>query len=274
MKSILAIVPFVMLTSFAHAEKAGENFKAKISLLQEQIVQGEPLVLKYSFQNISGQHSSFTHHSDAREWMTLKITSSEGKSINLAQDFRPAPGTNYGYGGTALTLLDSDSRIEGKIVLGQWTRFRYPGKYQIEVRLTPFPSSRGTKQKEVFIEKFQVTVKPVSVYRLQRLAEKYLKQIRKTGGEEQIIALQCLFSLPDFSARNQWEDLVSNETDEIVLQEIGEQLNRIGEGSAFNLLRVLDQKRQEKLDKDPHYLQLRQEAEEADRKEREKDASP
>ena len=226
----------ILLSAISFAEVPTKNFKIQMELQSSEVLQGEPLILKYAIKNVSGIRFEWNMEHDPRDYMKVKVKTKSGKNVNLMWDFRSLPSQTTHTGMSSNTDLDSGVNREGKIVLGQWVQFNRPGTYEVEVELAAPVRSSFYDGKERFFKTFEVVVKPISRPKIFKLGEKLLKDSQTLKWDEQIIALQSLFSLPESMASELWRTLIQKPLDCNGDNEVREQLTRIGTSLSRGIL--------------------------------------
>ena len=232
----------MFIKSNSLAQVPTKDFIVKIELQRSEVIQGEPLILRYAIKNISGIPVDWNMEHDPRDYLKVKVKTKSGRNVNLTWDFRSIPSQRTHTGMSSDPRLDSGVNRQGKIVLGQWVQFNRPGTYEVEIELTPPIRSSYYDGKERFTKAFEVVVKPFSSVKLRKLGEEYLKQSFSTKEEDRMIALQSLFSLPESSASELWRTLLQKPLGVNEHNEVREQLERIGSSLTRGLFDVLAEK--------------------------------
>lgn len=278
---------FLVLLVFlaGHSSAQLPPLECNISLVENTIYPYEPVVVHYRFHNASmkalkiyTEDDPALLHRQIKKPNWINFTSFNPFKPNTFSDARDQSKYEAQEIGltVAMRTLVPGGTLEGDYVLSQDYEFRSPGNLKFTVGISlPAKSANAwcTERGYEFRTQKVLTLKilPVSRARLLKTATKWYKEVNQSHGEKKRIALEVLFSLPEWSALNYWTDLAQNSTSEC-LRGVGEQLKRLGTERANSLLQIVDNRLMDELEKDPQYLQSRREAEEADKKEREKDA--
>ncbi len=238
------------LAAHASSDNLGV-LSAKVSLLSKpSIVQGEPIVLRYSVQNNSEQKIGVSWGKTDGRVFTLTSQSGATRTIEQKQS------SSEGFHVVTDPFMRSGGSYEAYLVVPQKAASLRPGKYVFAVSVQlPYTTTNAGEDNPVKIEKdisdsgdvythvfrFPITVTAADDGALRTAATSLLKTISITPyGPKYQADLEALLSLPEAQAAESWREL----TDHLTATNTALVADRLGDTGSVKasdlLLKMLD----------------------------------
>lgn len=212
-----------------------------ISLNSSSVTLGEPVILGYCLRNQSAWNSlTMDLGKDQEGWLTVNVMDSSGKAAPVIPDRRPKGGGGF----SVLPSNDVKPRDchVGNLVIGRQYAILSPGEYRIEVKAkVPYQSEK----------KEQVGVFTTTQVMLLEVTKKDTAQLKKTAAELadiildgkdmelRTVAIQALFSMPQTETLSTWKTLVDPKLQDYDMQQITDELLRIGSAETADILAAI-----------------------------------
>lgn len=224
---------------------------ANASLLTKStLVQGEPIILRYSVSNTSDQKLGLNW--EGAEGYSLALTDQTGATTPLEQKQSPKAGFHP----VLDPFMPSGGKYEVLFAVPEQTMKLQPGKYTLTVRVRlPYTTADASEENPLVIEKeikvsgnvfsrvfsFPLTVTAPNDGVLRARAASLLKAISTLPyGPEYIAGTDALFYMPEAQAAASWQALATH-PNAMNASLIADRLGNVGSVKASDLLlKMLD----------------------------------
>ena len=222
--------------------------RAEMSLAEDVLSLGEPIVLRYTFIGTQTEGVSLYMGRDKKDWITVALTDAEGNLAPPVPDPRMRQGGIHGVG---IGASAGEHPIEYAVV-NRLVRPTHPGDYRLSARVRmPYtmrsqmegvsPSQWGEASGTVLTREdtFPLTLTELDPARLrvvaERLAEEAVQEDAPARGK---FALQALFAMPGEYVLPVWRAVTTSEDPRLLDQwgVISDELARVQTAHTADLL--------------------------------------
>lgn len=241
---------FGLIVSAAQASpEAAMPVTLQMSLDTNTVSQGEPIVLRYTITNGSGQDMC-PDIRDGRNrgleenypsWIAFTLKDATGKAAPDVSFLAPVTGSIAGNG----PRISGQGSYSGSLVVNQWLAADHPGSYilSVHVRLPCTFGAGGSLSWAALTKDFSlpISITPADSNRLHLKSKGLHTQwLAASDASQRTLALESLLALPEQSALPEWQALVAN--DALTHQDrqaVAEKLAQTNSLSAVDLLAQL-----------------------------------
>ncbi len=186
-------------------------------LQKSTVIVGEPIFAEFVAVNTDKKNRvEFTPHPFAQSGK-VRIIDEAGKPVKALEDY-VEPHRNFISDALTNSTLRVGEENKTVFVANRLLQIRRPGKYRIQFEAYQdtgdplFGFIRDHSKSSKVQQELTITVKPVSVYRLQRMADKWLDQAFGRESLSQSLAIDALFSMPEDVVGDYWRKLANGYT--------------------------------------------------------------
>ena len=192
----------------------------EMSLANNAVAQGEPIVVDYKIINNQGQDlypdikdgRNQPLDGDGSKWFSLQLKDEKG-TLASSVSFLPA-ALQAAY--STSPRIPAGGSYSGSLIVSQWVAADHPGRYTLSVHIA-LPCTLGQDAslswfplKKDFA--FSVIVTPADINRLRfRASALRAGWLAASDPRQRSLALKSLFALPEQTALPEWQALVVND---------------------------------------------------------------
>ncbi len=220
---------------------------AEVSLAEDVLSLGEPIVLRYTFIVTHAQGASLYTGRDRKDWITVTLTDAEGSTAPPVLDPRMRQG---GIHGSGISASGRRPTVE-YVVVSRLLRPMHLGDYLLSARIRrPYtmeshPGVAPSEWGEVFgtvltrEDTFPLTITGLDPARLRVVAERLAEQaVQDDDRERRATALRALFAMPGEYVFPVWQGVTTSEDPALLDQwgVISDELARVQTADTADLL--------------------------------------
>jgi len=253
LSALLATLAVYPISSSANSS-TDPAFDVQASLVTPaQISLGEPVLIRYNIQNISGQAAALHMGMDRTDWYTIVLRDSEGHVVSVIPDnHAPHPMEAFW---TMNTFSPDEKGTNEYIPVSTFLAIQKPGKYTLTVRAnlkyalindtavglsnTPLESSCLKQTQDITLP---ILVTAPDSNRLHAIAEALRKAVSDTGTNGKLLRadMDMLFFMPEAQVSAVWKDLATKPSmnSDLVASELEALHSKTGVDILVNMLDV------------------------------------
>ncbi len=228
MAALSAVAGIVLVSQPVSADAVSADsvqpLKLEVSLVNDTIQLGEPVVLRYRVTNPNPTAAAFFLGNEGRRWLSLSLVNAAQPQNVIRLEPPLAPVTRQSHAGEYRGgSVASQGAYEGLLVLSRWLMIPQAGKYTLTLEAQlPYAAASGPKaivsplsaeksgtavEKEA---KLTLVVKAADPTYLQNVAESFRNKALGTDPRKQQEAFEQLFSMRGPEALANWKRLAND----------------------------------------------------------------